>query len=144
MKLSLDETRVQVILLDIEGTTPPVEFVYQTLFTYAREHVEEFLRSQRGDATINDSIDLLRAERASDAQQELAPPVWREDAVERRLRSAVNYVEWLMDRDRKSTALKVLQGRIWEAAYRSAQLRGEVYADDFDCEERTWIRFCSC
>ena len=34
-----------------------------------------------------------------------------------------------MDRDRKSTGLKSLQGKIWEAGYRSGELRGEVYED---------------
>ncbi len=129
MSLSVDEARVRVILLDIEGTTTSVDFVYQALFPYARQHVEEFLGSHRGDASVNENIEQLRAGQASDAQQGLAPPVWQEDSVERRFESAVRYVEWLMDRDRKSTALKMLQGRIWEAGYRARQLRGEVYAD---------------
>jgi enolase-phosphatase E1 len=34
-----------------------------------------------------------------------------------------------MDLDRKSTALKALQGKIWEAGYTSGRLRGEVYQD---------------
>ena len=39
------------------------------------------------------------------------------------------YVHWLMDRDRKSTGLKSLQGKIWEEGYRAGELRGEVYPD---------------
>ena len=34
-----------------------------------------------------------------------------------------------MDRDRKSTALKSLQGLIWEEGYRGGDLLGEVFAD---------------
>ena len=34
-----------------------------------------------------------------------------------------------MDRDRKSTGLKSLQGKIWEAGYRTGDVRGQVYAD---------------
>jgi enolase-phosphatase E1 len=34
-----------------------------------------------------------------------------------------------MDRDRKSTGLKSLQGRIWEAGYRSGELLSQVYDD---------------
>jgi enolase-phosphatase E1 len=34
-----------------------------------------------------------------------------------------------MDRDRKSPALKLLQGHIWERGYRDGQLRGSVFAD---------------
>ena len=34
-----------------------------------------------------------------------------------------------MDRDRKSPALKALQGRIWDEGYQAGQLRGQVYPD---------------
>ena len=34
---------VRGILLDIEGTTTPIAFVHDVLFTYARDHVREFL-----------------------------------------------------------------------------------------------------
>jgi enolase-phosphatase E1 len=34
-----------------------------------------------------------------------------------------------MDHDRKSTALKTLQGRIWQEGYRSGELHGEVFPD---------------
>jgi enolase-phosphatase E1 len=43
--------------------------------------------------------------------------------------SAAAYAEWLMDRDRKSTALKSLQGRIWKGGYRSGALKSHVYPD---------------
>ena len=39
------------------------------------------------------------------------------------------YVDWLMDRDRKSPGLKLLQGLIWERGYQAGELRGEVYPD---------------
>ena len=44
-----------------------------------------------------------------------------------------------MDRDRKSTGLKSLQGRIWEDGYRSGDLKGEVYPDVLPALER-WRR----
>ena len=34
-----------------------------------------------------------------------------------------------MDRDRKSPALKLLQGQIWEGGYRDGELKGEVFPD---------------
>ena len=34
-----------------------------------------------------------------------------------------------MDRDRKSTALKSIQGKVWEEGYRAGDLKGEVYPD---------------
>jgi enolase-phosphatase E1 len=38
-------------------------------------------------------------------------------------------VHALMDRDSKSTALKSLQGKIWDEGYRAGELHGEVYPD---------------
>jgi enolase-phosphatase E1 len=44
-----------------------------------------------------------------------------------------------MDQDRKSTGLKSLQGKIWEAGYRAGDLRSEVYPDVPPALER-WRR----
>ena len=109
---------MRAILLDIEGTTTPIEFVHQVLFPYARSRVRDHLAAP--------DIDALRAEHRADMADGL--PAWDpgDDVA-----SAETYVYWLMDRDRKSTALKALQGRIWEAGYRSGELqgKGEVYPD---------------
>src|SRR5262249_24778172 len=45
------------------------------------------------------------------------------------LPAAARYLEWLMDRDRKSPGLKRLQGDIWRAGYRDGTLKGEVFPD---------------
>jgi enolase-phosphatase E1 len=42
---------------------------------------------------------------------------------------AAAYAEWLMERDRKSPGLKLLQGRIWERGYRAGVLKGEMFPD---------------
>jgi len=39
------------------------------------------------------------------------------------------YVHWLMDRDRKSTALKSMQGKIWKRGFESGELRGTLFDD---------------
>ncbi len=46
---------------------------------------------------------------------------------------------WLMSADRKVTALKALQGRVWEAGFESGALRGEFYGDVQPCLE-SWHR----
>ncbi len=43
--------------------------------------------------------------------------------------SALKYIYWLMDRDRKSTALKSLQGRIWKSGFESGELKGQLFED---------------
>lgn len=116
---ALELSDIRAILLDIEGTTTPVEFVHQVLFPYARARVRDHLNQW--------DVAALRAEYAAESPQSSLPP-WNaaDDAA-----SAEAYVYWLMDRDRKSTALKALQGRIWEAGYRAGELKGkgEVYPD---------------
>jgi hypothetical protein len=46
-------------------------------------------------------------------------------------------VRWQMQQDRKSTALKALQGLIWHTAYASGAVRGAVY-DDVPPALRRW------
>ena len=101
------------VLLDIEGTTTPIAFVYEVLFPYARQQMADYLRT----AELTD----LRAEYKEDLQAGNNPPDWSVDPLP--------YIHWLMDRDRKSTALKRIQGEIWREGYRLGKLRGEVFED---------------
>jgi enolase-phosphatase E1 len=94
--------------------------------------VSDFLGRFWNDAEVRGDIARLKAEHA--AETSLAPPPWREDAS-----AVVAYVNWLMDRDRKSTGLKTLQGKIWEEGYRSGELKAEVYPDVGPALER-WAR----
>ncbi|HEV7364208.1 MAG TPA: acireductone synthase [Gemmatimonadales bacterium] len=122
-------TQVGAVLLDIEGTTTPIEFVHKTLFGYARARVSDFLGRFWNDAEVRADVARLRAEHAAETSK--APPPWRDDVT-----AVVAYVHWLMDRDRKSTGLKSLQGKIWEEGYRSGELKGEVYPDVAPAMER--------
>jgi enolase-phosphatase E1 len=115
---------VGAIVLDIEGTTTPIAFVHDELFPFARRHLREHLEVHHGRADVREAIRTLRREWADD----VAPPPWS-DEPDAELSSAAAYVEWLMDRDRKSPGLKLLQGYIWEDGYRSGALRGEVFPD---------------
>lgn len=105
---------IRAILLDIEGTTTPIAFVHEVLFPYARDHAKEFL-TNNVDA---DDIALLREEHAVDVSNGEQPPA-----------EMAAYVEWLIARDRKSTGLKSLQGKIWRQGYTDGSLKSQVYAD---------------
>ena len=52
-----------------------------------------------------------------------------DDSPGAELASAAAYGAWLIDRDSKCSALKSLQGKIWQEGYRTGDLRGEVYPD---------------
>jgi enolase-phosphatase E1 len=124
-----DETQVRVILLDIEGTTTPVDFVYKTLFPFASRKLESFLREHAREPEIQTLIDDLRSQHKLDTKDGLQPPDWRNDSEEERLHSCVAYGQWLIAKDSKCTPLKSLQGKIWQQGYESGELRGEVYPD---------------
>lgn len=125
----MNDATPRAILLDIEGTTTPVTFVYDRLFPFAREHARDFIRQHYNTEQLRADLDALRAERRADEAQAHTPPPWREDTTDAHVDSATLYVHWLMDRDRKSTALKSLQGKIWEGGYREGRLKAEVYDD---------------
>lgn len=101
------------ILLDIEGTTTPISFVYDVLFPFARRHLAAYLPH----AGLSD----LQREHQEDVRGGQNPPAWSSPPVP--------YVEWLMDQDRKSTALKKIQGEIWLEGYQKGELHGEVFQD---------------
>jgi enolase-phosphatase E1 len=127
LALLVNSQATKVVLLDIEGTTTPVEFVSQVLFPYARDHVREFLRNHPEAAQAD--VERLKDDHAAEQSQNLNPPDWSEESAGSSLTSVVAYVRWLIDRDRKSTALKSLQGKIWELGYRTGVLCSQVYPD---------------
>ena len=125
-------TSTKCILLDIEGTTTPIAFVHDVLFSYARAHVRNYLAQHPTEAAAD--IAQLRLEHERDVKEgEQAPPL--DDATE----SIVTYVNWLIDRDRKSTGLKSLQGKIWREGYREGSLKAQVFSDVRPAFER-WRR----
>lgn len=124
-----DEIAVRAILLDIEGTTTPVDFVTKTLFPYAARNLETFLRENPANPEIHALRKDLHAQHQLDERNKLGPPRWHDASDEGQLLSSVAYGQWLIARDSKSTTLKTLQGKIWQQGYASGELKGEVYPD---------------
>ena len=109
---------IRGILLDIEGTTTPISFVHDVLFSYAREHVHDYLTKNFDDEDLQADIRLLRDEHG----REGFPADDDIDAI-------VAYINRLIDLDRKSTGLKSLQGKIWYEGYADGTLRAQVFPD---------------
>lgn len=104
----------RAILTDIEGTTSAISFVKDVLFPHARKHLPAFVE------THGDTPDV----------QHWLQEAAREAGIIRAERNEIIdlLISWI-DEDRKSTALKALQGMIWEEGYESGAYRGHVYAD---------------
>ncbi len=134
-----DETPVRAILLDIEGTTTPVDFVSTTLFPYASGKLETFLHENYRNSEIRALLEDFRAQQQRDERGGLKPPPWHDGSEQEQVRSSAAYGQWLIARDSKCTPLKTLQGKIWQQGYASGELRGEVYPDVPPAFER-WKR----
>lgn len=128
-------------LLDIEGTTTPITFVKDILFPYIKEHLEDYLSSHWEEDECKQDVHLLKKQIEEDMRQNRACPVHAVDQTvhtdeEKAIREVVDNVLWQMAADRKSTALKRLQGHMWRAAYSSGRIKGEIYQDVVPCIKR--------
>ena len=111
---------MKAILLDIEGTTTPIDFVHKILFPYAKEKIAEYVRENFTE--LADEIAALKKEHAEDI-------LYKGQFDETSPESVSHYLKFLIDIDRKSTPLKTLQGKIWQQGYENGALKGEVFAD---------------
>jgi enolase-phosphatase E1 len=137
------------LLLDVEGTTTAIAFVYDVLFPYAAARLEATCARRAAEPEVARAISRLRQEHAAEAAA--GRPASGAAGVDGgagaggpggsggaaggagaglpAFGDGAPYVRWLMARDRKSTGLKALQGLIWEEGYAGGDLRGHVFAD---------------
>jgi enolase-phosphatase E1 len=106
------------VLLDIEGTTTSISFVFDVLFPYAAANAEAFLAQHGNEPEVRAACDLITREAGT------GEPV-------------LHIVRRLMASDSKATGLKQLQGLIWKHGYESGAIKGHVFADVADCM-RAW------
>lgn len=127
------------MLLDIEGTTTSISFVYDELFPYARATMGAFLEANWHSEEVRKIIQSLRELEAADrADGRDVPPIAAESDGDAAVRaSALANLLAQMDSDRKTTPLKAIQGLVWVDGYRSGALRGHVY-DDVPVALRAW------
>lgn len=122
---------VSDVLLDIEGTTCPVDFVANTLFPYARDHITVFIQQHGREADV--AALLTEAETAWNADHDPAAVTLRQacKSVEETDHASciAGYLRHLIRVDRKLPALKELQGMIWAEAYADGKLRAPLFPD---------------
>jgi enolase-phosphatase E1 len=122
-----EPTNLRAVLLDIEGTVTPISFVHDILFPFARAHISDYLIQHETASEVQEDIAALLRERSLDEGRGKIASEPRDE--NRSLDAVVTYFNWLIDRDRKSPALKSLQGRIWEQGYRDGILKAPLFAD---------------
>ncbi|CAB1318036.1 unnamed protein product [Coregonus sp. 'balchen'] len=122
------------LLLDIEGTTTPITFVKDILFPYIKDNLEEHLSAHWEEDECKQDVHLLKKQVEEDLRlnracaQHVLDQSGHTDE-EKAIREVVDNVLWQMASDRKTTALKQLQGHMWRAAYAAGRIKGEVYQD---------------
>lgn len=104
---------ISAILTDIEGTTSSISFVKDVLFPYARRALPRFVREHGDRPEVRRWLDAVAIEHGS---------ICSDDVI-------VETLQGWIDQDRKHTALKALQGMIWQAGYRDADFTAHIYPD---------------
>ena len=107
-------SRPDALVTDIEGTTSDISFVQKVMFPYARLALPEYLATHAHDPKVSPWIERIAAEVGCDSD-DLAT-------------ITATLTRWI-DEDRKHTALKALQGQVWEHAFRSGEFVAHVYPD---------------
>ncbi|PKC66037.1 2,3-diketo-5-methylthio-1-phosphopentane phosphatase [Rhizophagus irregularis] len=116
------------VLLDIEGTTTPISFVHDRLFSYVKNNL------------LQEQIQLLREQAMKDVNNNLSdvilvPEVQQQGKKtnEEEIKKAIiQNIQWQMKINRKIGAFKSFQGFMWESGYESGELKGEIFDDVLD------------
>ncbi len=111
---------IKAILLDIEGTTTPFDFVHNTLFPFAKARIAGF---------VQENFDGLKFELGQLAEKHAADTGYTDELRIDSANSVADYLKYLIDQDRKSTPLKSIQGMIWQKGYESGDLVSPVFPD---------------
>jgi enolase-phosphatase E1 len=104
---------VKTLLFDIEGTTTDIAFVHKVLFPYSMDRIEAYVRENSNHPVINQVREVLLHERNIQAS----------------LTDVIDALKLWIRTDRKQSALKSLQGDIWQKGYESGAFQGHVYSD---------------
>ncbi|XP_054999573.1 enolase-phosphatase E1-like [Sorex araneus] len=118
----------------VKGTTTPIAFVKDILFPYIRENVQEYLQTHWEEEECQQDVSLLRKQAEEDWQLDGAVPIPAAggsggEEPAQLMQAVVDNVCWQMSLDRKSTALKQLQGHMWRAAFTAGHVKAEFFED---------------
>ena len=120
---------IRAILLDIEGTTCPVDFVSQTLFPFAQKNLNAALMTRSCDAEIDALVDEAINEWLTDSDPTSQTMLSQTTQKPPSTKEVEEYLQHLTQSDKKSTALKELQGIIWKQGYLSGELISPLFSD---------------
>ena len=130
----------QQLLLDIEGTTCPVSFVSDVLFPFAKQELSHYIKQHWDKSPQNKPIQAARKEWLDEQSTESIKI--KQQVMQGKIEEVdglIQYLKHLISIDKKSTALKDLQGKIWNHGYNNGQLKSQLFPEAAECL-RQWHR----
>ena len=123
------------VLLDIEGTTCPVDFVANTLFPYAANHLRAYLHNHGHEVPVQTLLaDVQQAWRLDHQSQTPTVEPFNETGEQGPgLEGLTMYLIELIAQDRKLPALKELQGLVWKEGYQSGAIKAPLFPEVAEC-----------
>jgi len=124
----------QHLLLDIEGTTCPVSYVSEVLFPFAKQELSHYIKQHWDNNTHNKPIQEAKKEWLDDQSSEsmrIKKQLSQGEIQE--IDGLTQYLKHLISIDKKSTALKDLQGKIWEYGYINGELKSTLFLETAEC-----------
>ncbi|KAI5963319.1 UTR4 [Candida pseudojiufengensis] len=119
------QSKIDTVILDIEGTICPITFVKDKLFPYFIKKLPEVLNKYNypiNSLGSNDPIINILENLPSN--------------ITNSSESIYDYLKNLVDNDIKDPVLKSLQGFIWDQGYKSGELKSPVYKDSIEFIEK--------
>lgn len=121
------KTTPKFYIFDIEGTTTPITFVKDVLFPFAAQKVGDFLATTWDSTETQNDVEALWKQAEADDTPDRPNPQELDKTAQ--IGWLSTYVESLIQKDSKVSALKQLQGHIWSHGYASGELLSQVFED---------------
>jgi enolase-phosphatase E1 len=118
-------------LLDVEGTTSSISFVYDRMFPFVRRELYGFLVEHWTRADVQRACEQIVNEAGHGSLM-----AWSTQQNTPAIELVAAETLRLMDQDAKTTGLKELQGLIWQRGFSSGELLAHVYDEVPTCLQR--------
>uniref|UniRef100_A0A914MWF4 Enolase-phosphatase E1 n=1 Tax=Meloidogyne incognita TaxID=6306 RepID=A0A914MWF4_MELIC len=123
----------EAILTDVEGTTTSIDFVKNVLFPFSFEHAGNFIQKlvveKREPEHQKILDDLIKTSNEYGKESSEILVIQSNDKSETQISKLTSNVLLWIKQDKKYTALKNLQGLIWEDGYKNGLIKAHVYPD---------------
>ena len=121
-----------------------MSFVSDILFPFAKQEMTRYIKNNWNKSTNNEAIQEAKIEWTNDQSPESSRLKKQVDQQQiKEVDGLIQYLKHLISIDQKSTALKELQGKIWEYGYRNGELKSQLFPETAEClhqwHQQGWV-----